>query len=173
MSERKALTDRMLAALKPAAKLYDVLDPARKGLMVRVTPAGTKTFFFRYKQDGRATRITIGHYPLITLRQAYETHAEFTRRLHRREALQTAIPRASAEHTPAAPAVVTVGDLADEFLKRFVYRERKRPEDAEQVIETNILKPWRQRPAKDITRRDAIVLLDRIVDRGAPVWPTA
>jgi hypothetical protein len=31
------------------------------------------------------------------------------------------------------------------------------------------LKPWRHRPAKGITRRDGVLLLDKIVDRGAPV----
>jgi len=62
-----------------------------------------------------------------------------------------------------------VADLAAEFLNRFVYRERKRPAEAEQILRVNVLKAWRNRAARDITRRDAIVLLDRIVDRGSPV----
>ncbi len=161
----KAFTDRFLAALKPAAKAYDVTDPTRKGLIVRLTPAGTKTFYFRYRRAGAGARLLIGHYPTVSLQQAYEAHAEFTRRLHRGED-----PLASpALATPRASDEPTVGDLADEFLRRYVYLERKRPEEAEQAIRANVLKRWKNRPAKSITRRDAILLLDRIVDRGSPV----
>lgn len=42
---RIGFTDRYLASLKPAAKRYDVIDAARKGLMLRVASRGTKTFF--------------------------------------------------------------------------------------------------------------------------------
>lgn len=168
-------TDRYLAALKPEAKRYDVLDPSRKGLMLRVTARGTKTFFFRYQKDGRVDRLMIGHYPATPLRQAYEMHAEFTKRLHRGEDPRAVMTEATTgvvavngpDGVPAAGP--TVDELAAEFLRRYVHRERKRPEEAEKTIERNILRHWRQRPAKGVTRRDGVLLLDKIVDRGSPV----
>jgi hypothetical protein len=54
MLERSTFTDRRpFTDLKSAAKRYDVLDPARKGLMLRVIAGGTKTLFFRYQRSGR------------------------------------------------------------------------------------------------------------------------
>jgi integrase len=171
-AERRPFTDRYLASLKAAPGRYDVLDPSRKGLMLRITPHGTKTFYFRYKRAGRAQRIMIGHYPIVTLRSAYETHADLTKRLHRGEEVRGArnlgIRSTGAANAPAEPQL-TVGDLAKEFIDRYVYRERKQPREAELSIQTNILRYWRNRPAKGITRRDGVLLLDRIVDRGAPV----
>jgi integrase len=171
----KPFTDRYLASLKPDAKRYDVLDPSRKGLMLRVTARRTKTFFFRYQKDGRVDRLMIGHYPATPLRQAYEVHAEVIKRLRRGED-----PRAVMKESPAGVVAVngpddapaagpTVGELAAEFMRRYVHRERKRPEEAEKTIERNILKHWRHRPAKGVTRRDGVLLLDKIVDRGSPV----
>lgn len=129
----KPFTDRYLASLRPASKRYDVLDPSRKGLMLRVTARGTKTFFFRYQKDGRVDRLMIGHYPATPLRQAYEAHAEFTKRIHRGEDPRAATPDSTAgvagENGPAGapPSGPTVGELAAEFVRRYVHRERNGP----------------------------------------------
>lgn len=165
---KNGFTDRFLASLKCAPKRYDLIDPTRRGLTLRVYPSGTKTFVFRYQRNGQVSRLTIGNYPATTLREAYETHAELTRRLNRGENLEHTPPSELGCMTRAS-AAVTVGELAEEFLKRYVERERKRPEAARRAIEENILKQWKSRPAESITRRDGVLLLDRIVDRGAPV----
>jgi hypothetical protein len=168
MNRPTAFTDRYLASLKPAAGRYDVLDQTRRGLMLRVFPTGTKTFNFRYKRNGVAVRIAIGNYPEFSLRQAYEAHAELTRRLNRGEdlrGLDGSVINPEAVPSSRGP---TVADIADEFVRRYIQRERKQPEDARRIIENNILKDWRHRPAKSLTRREGL-LLDKIVDRGAPV----
>lgn len=177
MRNPRAFTDRFLASLKPAAKRYDMLDPARRGLMLRVTACGTKTFFFRYQRRGRTDRLMLGRYPATSLREAYELHAELTKRLNRGEELRSLAPMRrdalfttlTGEGTDHGSAATTVGELAKEFLRRYIYRERKHPEEAEKAITGNILKYWKHRPAKTITRRDGVLLLDRIVDRGSPV----
>jgi integrase len=166
----RGFTDRFLAALKPRANRYDVCDPSRRGLTVRVFPSGTKTFVFRYRRGGRLIRITMGNYPAVSLREAYEAHAGYVKRLHRGESPKApGGPHPDPSDVRAKPPETTVGDLAAEFLRRYVYVERKRPEEAEQAIEANILKHWRHRPARTVTRRDAVLLLDKIVDRGSPV----
>jgi integrase len=168
MRTDRPFTDKFLQSLKPALGPYDVCDPARRGLTVRVFPSGTKTFVFRYRRQGRLVRISIGHYPHITLREAYEKHAEYVKNLHRGEALQGFRSASNAQGEKKPPAL-TVGDLAEEFLRRYIYVERKQPRDAEFIIEGNILKFWKHRPVAEITRRDAVLLLDKVVDRGAPV----
>jgi len=167
---KSAFTDRYLTSLKPRSDRYAVLDPSRKGLLMRVSPSGAKTFNFRYKRNGVVRFLTIGTYPATTLRMAYEAHAELIKQLNRGEVpslkQNESLPGQLAALRDQGP---TVGDLAEEFLKRYVYRERKRPEEAARTIEQNILKHWRGRPARGITRRDGVLLLDKVVDRGAPV----
>lgn len=167
---KSAFTDRYLNSLKPRSDRYAVLDPSRKGLLLRVSPSGAKTFNFRFKRNGVVRFLTIGTYPDTTLRIAYEAHADLIKQLNRGEEpslkQHDSVPGQIAAQRDQGP---TVGELAEEFLKRYVYRERKRPADAARTIEADILKHWRNRPARAITRRDGVLLLDRVVDRGAPV----
>lgn len=98
------------------------------------------TFFFRYQQRGRVDRILVGHYPATSLRQAYQAHADLTKRLYRGEAprgTQTQSGRSgssesSAQATPSTSP--TVAELAAEFIRRYVQRERKRPLEAQQTM---------------------------------------
>ncbi len=170
--QRRPFTDKYLASLKPRPRRYDVLDPARKGLLLRVTSNGTKTFFLRYQRSLKPVRLLIGHYPAVSLRLAYETHADLVKRLNRGEDIRvTSPPGACAAGAAAEPAAasLTVADLAEEFAKRYLRLERKNPREAELVIQANIVRYWRKRPAKSITRRDGVLLLDRVVDRGKKV----
>jgi hypothetical protein len=59
MTQSKAFTDRYLAALKPASATYDVMDSARRGLVLRVFPTGAKSFLFRFKRQGASTLICL------------------------------------------------------------------------------------------------------------------
>ena len=169
---RRPFTDRFLATLKPSSRRYEVLDPSRKGLLIRITPKGAKTFCFRYQQNLRIVRLMIGRYPATTLKKAYETHADLVKALNRGEDIRVNLPpgvrsKGLAHGTPDTG--LTVGDLAKEFCERYLRRERKNPREAELVIEANIVRHWRTRPAKTITRRDGVLLLDKVVDRKAPV----
>lgn len=55
----------------PAAKgRYDIRDGRTPGLMLTVTAAGHKAFYYRKKIDGSAKRFKIGNYPEVTIDQA-------------------------------------------------------------------------------------------------------
>jgi integrase len=169
---RRSFTDRFLVALRPSSRTYDVLDPTRKGLLLRVTPKGVKTFYFRYQQSLQVTRLMIGRYPATTLKRAYETHADLIKALNRGEDIRVNLPpgvrsKGLAHDTPVTG--LTVGDLAKEFAERYLRQERKNPREAELVIDANIVRYWRTRPAKSVTRRDGVLLLDKVVDRGSPI----
>lgn len=78
-------------------------------------------------------------------------------------------PPPGASPAPASHAPHSVGHLADEFMMRFVRKNRKRPDDTEANLKRDILRKWRERHARSITPREVIDMLDEIVDRGAPV----
>jgi len=56
------LTDTALRNLKPKSKKYKVFD--RDGLYVTVSTAGTVTFRYDYRLNGRHETLTIGRYGL-------------------------------------------------------------------------------------------------------------
>jgi integrase len=167
----RPFTDRYLASLRPRRQRYAVFDPRRQGLILRVTEKGAKTFYFRYKRAQQTAWVMIGPYPAVSLADAYVTHADLTRRLLKGEEIRP--PRTGVRNVgaalPAAETVLTVGELAQEFATRYLRVERKHPAEAERVIEVNIVRHWRTRDAKKITRRDGVLLLDKVVDRGRAV----
>src|SRR5579864_7729850 len=140
---RRPFTDRYLATLKPTNRSYDVLDPSRKGLLLRVTPNGVKTFSFRYQRNLKIVRLMIGRYPATTLKKAYETHADLVKGLNKGEDIRVNVPpgvrfKGLAYGIPETG--LTVGDLAKEFCERYLRRERKNPREAELVIDGNIVR---------------------------------
>ena len=62
-----ALTQQIIARLKPAAKPYEVRCEKLRGLLVRVQPSGTMSFVCQY---ARGKRITLGDARVLTLEQA-------------------------------------------------------------------------------------------------------
>jgi hypothetical protein len=64
------LTDRFIAAIKPAETIIYVFDSEVSGLAIRVYPSGRKTFIFDWRQDHRQRRVTIGQFPAWTIGKA-------------------------------------------------------------------------------------------------------
>jgi integrase len=164
------LTDKAIKALKPTGSIYEA--PDSQGLSVRVSKTGTRTFQYRYRLNGRPERYKIGHYPDKSLAEAREAH-QMARKLvdhglspirHRRDE-QRETQRALLE----AAGADSVKVLADTFQTRWVDRQHKRPENARQILDADVIPSLGLLKAKAVTRKDVIEMLDRIVDRGAPV----
>ena len=69
------LTDKRCRTVKPKPKRYDITDAAQPGLMLQVSPTGAKAWIYRFDFNGKRPRLTIGHYPATTLREAREIAA--------------------------------------------------------------------------------------------------
>lgn len=65
-----ALNDSKIRAAKPLAKSYKITDA--QGLYLMVTPAGSRLWYFRYRFDGKESRLALGTYPQVTLAEARE-----------------------------------------------------------------------------------------------------
>lgn len=66
---REPITLKAINAAKPAGKLYRLRDASVPGLLLRVTPAGTKVWGITW---GRGQERVIGTYPVMTLEGARE-----------------------------------------------------------------------------------------------------
>lgn len=62
-------TEKFVAALKPRDERYELVESG--GLGIRVS-GDTRTWFLSYHFGGRRRRMTLGHYPLTTLKEARE-----------------------------------------------------------------------------------------------------
>lgn len=158
-------TDRGIRGLKPDSARYEVFDNGRKGLGVRVSPKGTKTFFLSYRKNGRLSRISIGKYPDISVADAYDKMERYRKAIRKGEDPATT-RRARKE---AALRTPTVTQLADLYIERHAKRHKKSWREDERMLRKDVLPDWGNRKAQSIKRRDVIALLDQIVERGSPV----
>lgn len=106
--------DRTVAALKPDPdRRIDVFDTDAKsdGLMLRITPAGVKTWLVRYRtDDGRQRRYVLGRYPGMMLAAA-RTAARTTRG-QARDGEDPAGERRIAKIEARTQPLKTVGELS-------------------------------------------------------------
>ncbi len=159
------LTDRTIKALKPKTERYEAWESGRTGLGVRVSPAGRKSWIYMYRFDGKPRRMTLGTYPAIGLANARVKHAQAKETLEK-----GSDPGAlHVEKRRAERKAETVQNLVDEYLEKYARPRKRSAGEDERILLKDVLPAWGKRKAKDIRRRDVILLLDGIVERGAPV----
>lgn len=158
-------TDRWISALKPKSQRYEVWEPGRTGLGVRVSPHGRKSWVYMYRHDGRPRRMTLGSYPAMGLADARLEHAKARKKLERGIDPGTEL----VGERRADRAAQTVDDLADEYLMKWARPHKRSAAEDERILRKDVLPHWGRQKARDITRRDVITLLDRIVERGSPI----
>jgi integrase len=151
------LTDRKVQSLATSSVQEDFWDDRLPGFGVRVTQAGRKTFVVRYRVGTLRRRLSIGLYPALSLAQARDRAKEVLYEVHRGGDPQA--ERRDAE---------SFAELAAEYLEKHAKRKKRTWRDDECKINREILPYWKHLKAKEIRRRDVIVLLDRIVERGVP-----
>lgn len=64
------LTDSKIRSAKPIAKSYKLTDS--QGLYLMVSTSGAKLWYFRYRLNGKESRLAFGPYPQTTLAEARE-----------------------------------------------------------------------------------------------------
>jgi integrase len=159
----KILTERAVAAAKPAAKRYGKADGLVPGHRLIVHPSGEKTFAMFARVNGKLVNHKIGSATVMSLAKARE---EAKRKL----ALVAGggDPRETRQEAARA-ASETVEVVARRFIERYHKVHNRTWQEVEWRIEREILPHWGKRPITSITKRDVVALLDGIVDRGVPV----
>ncbi|MBA3013777.1 MAG: tyrosine-type recombinase/integrase [Proteobacteria bacterium] len=154
-----ALTDLQVKKLVPRSDRFEVVDG--KGLSIRIMPTGSKSWIFRYTIDGTRHRMTLGSYPSITLAEIREIHAKALQEVER----GIDPSRKQKEAKANRKASPTVADLLVEFWEEKLIhtpsgKERKR------LIEKDAIPAWGKRKVSEITRRDAVLLIDEVRKRA-------
>jgi integrase len=167
------LTDRFLASFKPAPGKKDRLafDTECRGLGVRATAAGTRTFIVQWTDQAttQKRREPLGVWGGITVDQAREAA-----RARLGDVAKGIDPRAvrlaarEAAEAARAEAQLTLGALVDEWAKLHLASRRPRYRtEAVRAIKLAFADHLK-RPAARLSRADAVNVLDQLVHADTP-----
>ena len=119
-----------------------------------------KSWSVVYRINGKQRRMTLGSYPRLDLIDA---------RAAAREALQ-AVERGEdpiqLRHVAEPAAISTFDAVARSFIERYAKPQLTSWAETQSVLERYVLPQWDGRPIADIAKRDVILLLDHVADRG-------
>jgi len=172
------LTDKFIKATKGQGK--DQFCGDGGGLYLRITPAGSRLWVYRYKNATGITRwFDIGAYPSKSLAQARAEAA--TLKLKRREgvdpteererqaeALLAAKVAGEAEQS-ASNARLTVMDLFERWERRGLNGRKDKGAEVRRSFEKDVLPVLGAVFAEDVKRGMVAECLDTVAERGAPV----
>jgi integrase len=155
------LTDLSVRRFVPRSTRFEVSDG--KGLSIRITPNGAKTWVFRYQFKGIPRRMSFGNYPGVSLAKARELHAQALQELQ-----GGTDPGLKAQREKSKiKAEPNFKELLAEFWDLELSKQPS-GKDRRRLVEKDVLRAWGKRKVSSITRRDAVLLLDTVRNR-APV----
>jgi integrase len=168
----KDLTVKALECLKPGAVRREVPDGHTRGLFYVLQPTGAASWAYRYRFAGRPKKLTIGAYPALDIRAARELASEAAKAVARGDdpaATKQAAKIATREASNEARDLVE--SVTESFLARYAQKQTKEKSwrETERLLNKEVVGAWRGRRLAAIGRADVHDLLDKIVDRGAPI----
>ena len=160
--KKTLFTDKMIKALKPESTDYSRSEG--NGFTVRVMPSGVKTWLYVYAFDGKRRKMNLGQYPAISLEDARSRFEDARRQVKNGVDPLAAAEQAKVERIKAP----TVADLIDEYIEKHAKPHKRGWAEDKRILERDALPAWGKRKAADITKRDVVLLLEKIVERGSP-----
>ncbi|HHS3011375.1 TPA: tyrosine-type recombinase/integrase [Legionella pneumophila] len=154
-------TDTYIRNLKPQEKRYEEFEGG--GFGIRVTPKDVKTWIYRYKIDGKTDKLTLGHYPLMSLSNAKKRFLELSDQRRAGQNPKNLIQEQNEKKND------TLKKLILAWYESYVVKNRKQPLQIKQQIEADIIPLLGDMELETIQTRDITKALDTIVKRGAPI----
>jgi integrase len=158
MPSLKMLTNVAAAKLKaPEAGQIEYRDKTYPGLMLRVSVGGRKAWNYAYRHNGKMRRKTLGTYPEMSVEQA---HDEW-----RKARDDVKVGKDPAVNTTSPTEFASV---FEDWIRRDQSKNRSW-EKVERDCLNHAVPHWRHTPIAEITKRDVLAVLDRVVDAGTPI----
>jgi integrase len=161
-SSGRRFTHRWIEGIK-VRKRTDFTDPDVKGLALRVTPNGSKSwaYLYRRKSDGRKRRVTLGEFPALDLHKARALASG-----HRAAIASGADPAADKA---AHKKVETVDELLDRFLKDYAPSTSKWTAEVKRIFKKDVRPAIGGTKTSAVSKADVLAILNKVRDRGAGV----
>lgn len=160
------LEHNQIKAMKAPDEPIEYFDTIEKGLILRLSKAGSKTFTYRYRSNGKNKQFKIGKFPDVSLSIARES----VRNL--RVQVDVGIdPQVEKRKKRYKPDEATFKQLAERYSKRHL-PELREPTviEYQRIIDKELNPILGNYSAKEVTRKQIIDLLDEVaIDRGTAV----
>ncbi len=176
---KKKFDDLTVKNLKAETKIFFCMAEGETGFGIRVYPSGIKVFIFKYKVDGVQKLLTLGEYPTMSLKDARDEYLKASLQVKdlRRGKADGADPvkeiKLKAERRIVADAEhkrnPTVAGLVIEYIEKHAKVKKRSWKKDEAILNRDVIPAWGKRKAKDVVKRDVTLLMESIVDRGAPI----
>lgn len=138
-------TKRAIEAIAPTNSRDQYGDSKTAGLFLRVTPAGTKSFSFYRRVNGKPERVTIGKFPSVTVDQARAEVAKLNAQV-----VQGISP---ADNKRAIQKEVTLGQIFDQYIERHAKVHKSTWSKDQQLFDTHLYK-WANKKLSSIKQLD-------------------
>lgn len=150
----------MVRNLETSKTRIEYNDTLKKGLGLRVTNTGFKSFIYRYRINGKQKKYTIGRYPDISLAQARSISDDLYVKIKQGEDIQKVKVKNRHQN------LVTVKDLAERFKKEYLSSlKMSTAEDYQRRIDNHILPALGKLELKNIERHEIITFLKKIASK--------
>jgi integrase len=165
-------TDKYIFNLKPQVKMYQQREG--DGFGIRVLPSGLKIWVFTYTFDGKRRQMNLGSYPDKKLADARTDYAAAFSILHDKNNPRDPqeqrdqkhdTKRLEREERRLAPTVKT---LITEYINKHAKPTKRSWYEDERILNKDALVAWGDIKVADIKKRDIILLLQSIIERGSP-----
>ncbi len=168
-----ALTDSAVARLKITGKQYEKADDAARGLVVRVTAKGAKTWVYRYRTpQGKMKRIALGAVDDMGVQDA---RAELARWREIRKTDDPQHHRAEQERLQRLRAdqeqvrIRTFQAVAEDMIERFGDGKHGKGwlrAEGQRCLQMNVYPYLGDWPVDEIKKQDVIAALEALRQRG-------
>ncbi len=165
------LTTKAVENIRPSGARREIPDGEIRGMYLVVQPSGAKSYVLRYRHAGRPRKLTIGPAEM-GLGEARKLAASARAAIAAGRDPQGEKATAKEATREAVRAKHdSVEAVVAEFIEKHVRRSNKPSTGQEyiRILNKEIVLRWDGRRLSDISRRDVNMLLDDIVDRGAPI----
>jgi len=173
------ITDISLKKLKPGEKEQIIrIDrhDRKKGFCLRLRPNGTKTFIYLFKQGGKLHKLNLGTYPAVSLASAsaaFERNYDIVKSggnpIEDKKAAVVMAEETRKIQERNDMLKPTVAKLVDEFILKHAREHTRRWKDTERMLKKEVVPVWGNMKAEDLGKRDVILLLEGIIERGSPI----
>jgi len=161
---KKKFTDAFIRSLGATGKSYGFGDTEHKGLMVRVAATGTRSFGIAYRSrtTGKVAFYTIGHYPEVSLADAFRRHAGVRNAI----ALGQDPQAAKVETRELKKSALSYDALVAAFVAGKLRRQRTAHDRELRLYRVGRRFGWSHRDVDTITQDEATACLIKLAERG-------
>ncbi|MEY4631063.1 MAG: hypothetical protein RIQ81_1183 [Pseudomonadota bacterium] len=159
------LTDQQIRALRPdPAKTLKVFDSG--GLYLEMTPSGSKRWRFKYRFEGKEKLISLGLYPLVSLKESRHQRDDAKRLLM--NGLDPSAQRKAAREVAETSAKNSLESVAREWLAQNSHKWA--PSHIKTItlrLQKDVFPHIGMRPIADLIAPEILTVLRRIESRDA------